>query len=94
MNVEKAIELGRLAGRDAVNDFRHEFLMGSRGDHEGLSEALLDTVRAGHVPWSESAINARAHALDGVPDDDEMRLAYYRAYDDGARARIAELTAD
>jgi len=40
-----------------------------------------------------SPTGARAHALDGVPDTDELRAAYYRAYDAGAQARIKELYA-
>jgi hypothetical protein len=81
MKFSKAKELGRAAGAEAV-------------DESGLdADELLATLRPGHDSWSESAAGARAHAIDGVPDDDALRNAYYRAYDDGARLRISGLTA-
>lgn len=81
MQFSKAKELGRLAGIEAV-------------DQSGLdSDELIATLRPGHDAWSESAAAARAHAFDGVPDDDALRAAYYRAYDEGAVSRIRELTA-
>ena len=98
MSIEKATELGTRAGRDAVDEFAAELRtdadedLGQFDDAE-VQEALMRTLRAGHVPWSEGAAAAGAHALDGVPSTDELRAAYYRAYDAGAQARIEELYA-
>jgi hypothetical protein len=79
MELERAIELGKAAGVEAVNE-------------SGMTlPELLATLRSGHGAWSESASAARAHALDGVPDDDAVRLAYYCAYDQGAQERIHEI---
>lgn len=89
MSVEKAIELGKVAGREAVDEFAVE--LRDSADSE-LAADLLRTLAPGHVQWSEGAIGARAHRLDGVPD--EFRNEYYSAYDAGAAERIGELVKD
>jgi len=74
MDIDEARQLGEKAGREDVDNVYNE---------QGI-DALRECQQPGHLDWDEGAINAQAHATDGVPE--ELREAYYAAYSAAANA--------
>jgi hypothetical protein len=52
-------------------------------------DAVLASLQLGQPAWDEAAINARAHATHGIPD--ELADIYYAAYALGAKDRAEEI---
>ena len=88
-----AITLGFESGREDVDGYAADLYSRTFDGEvlivEEVNDALLATLRPSHGAWSEGAMNAQAHKIDGA--DERYAAEYYRAYDEGAKRRISEL---
>lgn len=79
ITAERAAELGRRDGVAEVVDVLNE---------QGR-DVVLATLRPGHLAWDEGARNNDCHKFSNVPE--QHREAYYRAYEQAARAKAEEI---
>lgn len=87
--VEQAKAAGAVDGREDV-----EIVLREQG-----AAVVIATLRRGHVAWSEDAAGAGSHRMAGIKDEDadnyeELRTAYYEAYDAAAVARAREIASE
>lgn len=74
----------RLGRRDGIEDV--DTVLAEQG-----RDSVIATLAPGSVSWDEGAINAGVARIVGVPE--RLERVYYRAYDEGARARAQEIAA-